>query len=68
MPVGICLEDNLYSVRKDSSPRYGYPLPDCFADVLPEDAILLGDARRWTWFQAVGYVKIQIPKHQQYEN
>jgi hypothetical protein len=63
MSFAACLEDDLYVVRrKGSSPRYGRALPECFAEFVPAEAIMVGPAGVLSWFQAVGGVKIKICK------
>jgi hypothetical protein len=60
------LEYDVYEVRKKgSSIRFGYALPECFADFVPAEAIMVGGSGSSCWFQAVGNIKIQKPlRHQ----
>jgi hypothetical protein len=53
--------NDLYEVRSRSGPSSAYyALPECFADLVPADATILGTSRAKCWFQAVGEVKMRL--------
>jgi hypothetical protein len=52
---------DVYEVRSKLGPSSAYfALPECFADLVPADAIIVGMARANCWYQAVGEVKINL--------